>query len=166
MSSSEAKDKKNNKSNERNKNLEFIYDTVNRRVYYEYDVIDKKDQKASTIIGFNAIILSIIFASFQKVTFCPSLFYTGVTLIFGALVFALIGYRIAEYSIAPEPKEFYIKYKEEPYSETIENLTSTLAEVYERNKRRIQDKGIYINWSLIYSIIGIGILLLSVVISC
>ena len=71
MSSSDAGDKKNSGNNERNKNLEFIYDTVSRRVYYEYDVIDKKDQKASTIIGFNAIVLSIVFASFQKVIFCP-----------------------------------------------------------------------------------------------
>ena len=53
-----------------------------------------------------------------------------------------------------------------PYGETVERLTATLAEVHERNKRRIQDKGIYINWSLICSIIGVGILLLSVVISC
>ena len=137
MSKTDERYKKGNGIDEKNKNLEFIYDTVSRRAYYEYDVIDKKDQKASTIIGFNAIILSIVFASFQKVTFYPSLFYTGVTLIFGALVFALIGYRIAEYSIAPEPKEFYAKYKMKPYDETIERLTATLAEVYERNKRRI-----------------------------
>ena len=82
------------------------------------------------------------------------------------MVFALVGYRIAEYSIAPEPREFYAKYKMKPYGETVERLTATLAEVHERNKRRIQDKGIYINWSLICSIIGVGILLLSVVISC
>jgi len=158
------KNKVDDKKNDMEKNIKFIYEVINQRVYAEFDALGKKDQKASTLFALDGIILSIIFTLFPRTTYCLSLFCIGISSLFLSLILAFLSYKIAKWRLDPTPDIFLKEYYAKSYKKTVEDLTATLANAYKENKGKMSKKDSRVNWGFICSIIGIFFVFLSLII--
>lgn len=144
-------------------NIKFLYEVINQRVYAEFDALGKKDQKASTLFALDGIVLSIIFTLFSRTTYCLYLFCIGIGSLFLSLILAFFSYKIAKWRLDPTPDIFRKEYYAKSYKETVEDITATLADAYEKNKGKMSRKDSCVNWGFICSIIGIFFIFLSLI---
>ena len=100
------------------KNIEFIYSVVREQLRMQFDMIDKIDQKASTLMGVNSIVLSIVFMIFGKCRNAAD-FHWGVAFLFISLGLLVIEYVVLVRRFDPKPQNFQEQYYGESYNKNL-----------------------------------------------
>lgn len=152
------------------KRIELIYNIINNRFNLEWQRSDILDGKASSIIGFVGVIVSletwIASIILEKMTKF-GLHYAYTMIVFGiilvllinSLLYSLRAYRIQFWRIAPETNHLINEYAKTGRSrqDILRTLSVELSESISHNKR-INDKKIgFINKSYIFLIVGIAV---------
>jgi hypothetical protein len=126
--------------------LELIYNEVKDRLNTQFQSLDGLNTKASVIIGFVGVIIGI----------CMTLFMISIFFSFSA-------YKGKRYRRDPEPRKLAEKYLREDSKKVMKKLIDNFIESFEDNKTKIEEKGKYINYSLILLFVGLVVLILSVI---
>ena len=140
--------------------LELIYNEVKDRLNTQFQSLDGLNTKASVIIGFVGVIIGISLQLYSQSN--SYLFGSCMTLFLISIFFSFSAYKIKSYRRDPEPRDLTEKYLREDDKEVKKQLIDNFIESFEENKNKIEEKGKYINYSLILLFVGLIVLILSV----
>ena len=142
--------------------LELIYNEVKDRLNTQFQSLDGLNTKASVIIGFVGVIIGISLQLYSQSN--SYLFGSCMTLFLISIFFSFSAYKIKSYRRDPEPRDLTEKYLREDDKEVKKQLIDNFIESFEENKNKIEEKGKYINYSLILLFVGLIVLILSVIV--
>ena len=142
--------------------LELIYNEVKDRLNTQFQSLDGLNTKASVIIGFVGVIIGISLQLYSQSN--SYLFGSCMTLFLISIVFSFSAYKIKSYRRDPEPRDLTEKYLREDDKEVKKQLIDNFIESFEENNTKIEEKGEYINYSLILLFVGLIVLILSVIV--
>ena len=142
--------------------LELIYNEVKDRLNTQFQSLDGLNTKASVIIGFVGVIIGISLQLYSQSN--SYLFGSCMTLFMISIFFSFSAYKIKSYRRDPEPRDLTEKYLREDDKEVKKQLIDNFIESFEENKNKIEEKGKYINYSLILLFVGLIVLILSVIV--
>jgi hypothetical protein len=124
--------------------LELIHNEVKDRLNTQFQSLDGLNTKASVIIGFVGVIIGI---SLQL-----------------SIFFSFSAYKIKSYRRDPEPRALTEKYLMEDDKTVKKQLIDNFIASFEENKTNIEEKGKYINYSLILLFVGLIVLITSIIV--
>ena len=81
-----------------------------------------------------------------------------------SIFFSFSAYKVKSYRRDPEPSALTEKYLREDDKEVKKQLIDNFIESFEENNTKIEEKGEYINYSLILLFVGLIVLILSVIV--
>jgi hypothetical protein len=87
-----------------------------------------------------------------------------MTLFLISIVFSFSAYKIKSYRRDPEPRDLTEKYLRADDKTVKKQLIDNFIASFEENKTNIEEKGKYINYSLILLFVGLIVLILSVIV--
>ncbi len=155
------------------KSLQLIYDLIIERFRFEWQRIINLDSKASGIIGFVGILISLqaglggfllkavpITSKFYS-TLC-FLFLSGIILLICSILCALIAYFVKAWEIAPEPKRLIEEYAQKNRSriDILAMVSQDLSEAVTHNRANNDKKAKWIKFGLGFLILGIVFVIL------
>jgi len=129
--------------NKENRNLGLLLEYSEKAVIREEERRTTIDQKASMFMGFNSILLGVYYFSFQNFDKIPEQYHSIVTPVLLAastftlisLLFCLIVLIPKKYTIVPNPRKLYEKYKNSTHSVIVGELNKAFTEAFEENKQ-------------------------------
>ena len=139
---------------------EFIYEQIKHRYDFENTRTDALDSKASNLVGWVGLIISIMSAwtgiTLERDESLSLSFHENVLLVamfvflVGSLFFSLVAFRLSNYSVVPEPRPFMNTYKTKTHSWTLRKFTATMVDAIENNLKKNNQKAsfIVIAWAL------------------
>jgi len=142
--------------------LELIYNEVKDRLNTQFQSLDGLNTKASVIIGFVGVIIGISLQLYSQSN--SYLFGSCMTLFMISIFFSFSAYKIKSYRRDPEPRALRDGYLTTDNKTVKEQLIANFIESFEENKTKIEEKGEYINYSLILLFVGLIVLILSVIV--
>jgi len=87
-----------------------------------------------------------------------------MTLFLISIFFSFSAYKVESYRRDPEPRALTEKYLRADDKTVKKQLIDNFIESFEENKTNIEEKGKYINYSLILLFVGLIVLILSVIV--
>jgi len=84
----------------------IIFDIIEKRINYLLNSSDRIDTKASTLIGFEGVIISILFSTYSLVKPAVDTFIIGIIFLFISLFLAILSIRSYEFRIDPRPRGY------------------------------------------------------------
>jgi len=154
-------------SKETEKRDEFIYTIIKERFNVDWTRIDALDSKASGIIGFAGIILSLEGAFGKYILektprdniyyLATFIFLLGVMFLALSVFCALEAYRIRKWTIVPEPAHLIENYakKERDLIDMRRIISTEISKAIKSNKKPINDKVEFVQTSLVFLFLGI-----------
>lgn len=160
---------------EKEKRAQLIYDLIADQFHLEWQRINILDGKASSIIGFVGIILSLeaglggfLLKEVSKNSGCYALlcllFLLSIVLLMGSILSGLRAYYVKTWIAVPDPEHLIEGYtkgntKENIKKERINILTTVYNELtgaINENKKANDEKVKFIKGSFIFFVLGIG----------
>ena len=141
--------------------LELIYNEVKDRLNTQFQSLDGLNTKASVIIGFVGVIIGISLQLYSQSN--SYLFCSCMTLFMISIFFSFSAYKSKSYRRDPEPRAFTVGYLKKDDKKVMEQLIANFIESFEDNKTKIEEKGKYINYSLIFLFVGLIVLISSII---
>jgi hypothetical protein len=141
--------------------LELIYNEVKDRLNTQFQSLDGLNTKASVIIGFVGVIIGISLQLYSQSN--SYLFGSCMALFMISIFFSLSAYKIKSYRRDPEPRPLRDKYLTTNDKKVKEQLIANFIESFEGSKAKIEEKGKYINYSLMLLFVGLIVLISSIV---
>lgn len=155
-------------------NVELCFEIIKDAYYFTFKNRDNLDEKASKIIVFSGIIVSlysglggIILRSISKTEaiylnkyyFLFSMLALGLFALIISILLALRAYKPESWQVVPSTELFLEKYAKQNKTkdEILGPLTSTMVDTIKNNQEKIKNKVKYINYSFIALIFGIVI---------
>jgi hypothetical protein len=143
----------------------IIFDIIEKRIKYLWDSSDRIDDKASTLIGFEGVIISILFSTYSLVKPSVTTFITGVIFLFISLFLAILSIKPYEFRMDPKPRGLYEDYMGKKAEDTLEVITVNIIDSFEENEKINHKKAKLLNfgfYSLLFSLIFIILSILKV----
>ena len=142
--------------------LDLVYNEVKDALNMQFQSMDGLNTKASVIIGFVGVIIGISLQLYSQSN--SYLFGSCMTLFLISIVFSFSAYKIKSYRRDPEPRDLTEKYLRADDKTVKKQLIDNFIASFEENKTNIEEKGKYINYSLILLFVGLIVLILSVIV--
>jgi hypothetical protein len=127
------------KEESQNHSLDFIFDEVSRQIDSQSSRIDALNEKASIILGFSGVILTLLMSSAATIalkswitfiSICIAAFLAAVTMVTSALA-----YGIRKYRLDPDPESLAKGYLDQPLDVVKLQVLSNKIETYKKNER-------------------------------
>jgi len=142
-------------------NEEFIFERVKERYEFENARLLVTDNKASHLIGWSALFLSILLTGgsilFLKTGESLKISGNDIYLLIGTLLllllsmgFSLFAFKFISYKVVPEARQLIMKYGEKTKKETLTVVATEMAKAIEKNKVNCDKKDnlVSISWGL------------------
>jgi len=142
--------------------LELIYNEVKDALNTQFQSVEGLNTKASIIIGFVGVIIGISLNLYSDEN--SHLFIESMLLFLGAAFLSFFAYKVEGYRRDPEPRALTVNYLREDDKKLKKQLIDNFILSYEDNKKRIEKKVKYINYSIMLLFIGLILLTLSVIV--
>ena len=142
--------------------LELIYNEVKDALNTQFQSVEGLNTKASIIIGFVGVIIGISLNLYSDEN--PPLFIESMLLFLGAAFLSFFAYKVEGYRRDPEPRALTVNYLRKDDKKVKKQLIDNFIRSYEDNKKRIEKKVKYINYSIILLFIGLILLTFSVIV--
>ncbi|HPC76713.1 MAG TPA: hypothetical protein PK811_00105 [bacterium] len=153
----------------------FGYDEIKRVFDKQWEAIDVIDSKASTLLGFLGVIISLSFTLVLSeysnsifhnyIAFCGFIFILfGILCLFISLILDYCVIKIHQYSITPKPETLSdIIYEEkEPLQKLLDELLVTTVETYKENEKYIEKKEKFFKYTFYLLVLGLFLILFGV----
>ncbi len=155
--------------------IKFGYDEIKRLFDKQWEAIDVIDSKASTLLGFLGVIISLSFTLLLSeylnsifhnyIAFCGFMFILlGILCLFISLILDYYVIKIRQYSITPKPETLSdIIYKEKPpLQKLLDDLLVTTVETYRENEKHIEKKEKFFKYTFYLLALGLFLILFGV----
>jgi hypothetical protein len=142
-------------------NEDFIFERVKERYEFENERFLGVENKASNLIGWTGLFLSILMAGgsilFLRTDEQLKVSAADVYLLAGTLVLLLVSmgislcaYRIGKYNVVPEPRPLINNYGNKSKKATLSAVVTEMAKAIEKNSLLINSKAnwVSISWAL------------------
>jgi len=140
----------------------IIFDIIEKRINYLWNSSDRIDAKASTLIGFEGVIISILFSTYSLVKPAVATFITGTIFLFISLFLAILAIKSYEFRMDPKPRGLYEGYIKKRAEDTLEAITVTVIHSFEENEKIICTKAKLLNYGFYFLLFSLIIILFSV----
>jgi len=140
----------------------IIFDIIEKRINYLWNSSDRIDAKASTLIGFEGVIISILFSTYSLVEPAVTTFITGTIFLFISLFLAILSIKSYEFRMDPNPRGLYEGYIEKKAEDTLEAITVNIIHSFEKNEKIICTKAKLLNYGFYFLLFSLIIILFSV----
>lgn len=147
---------------------QFIYEQVQRRYDFEFERANDLDNKASNLVGWTGLIISIILAGggllftragegkYQLSQTDIQLLTVALVLLVVSLGVGLIAFRVIHFDVVPVPRPFTRTYANRTHRETLRRLTATMIVAVENNEIRNNRKAQLVTFTWILFLVGIA----------
>ena len=140
----------------------IIFDIIEKRINYLLNSNDKIDEKASALIGFEGVIISILFSTYSLVEPTIGIFILGVIFLFISLFLAILSTRPREFRIDPKPRGLYEGYIEKKTEETLDAITVSIIYSFEENEKINYKKAKLLNYGFYFLLFSLIFIVLSI----
>lgn len=138
--------------------LKVVIDTIEKQFTTLWKTSDNLDAKAINIMGFNGIIVSIVFSNYLNMVLNQLLFIMGITFLLSALLPLIYSAKSYKFRYDPDPKGLYKIYKDNEKgkcNKDLEDIIPNLLESHENNLEIIKKKAKMMNWGLCLTYAGL-----------
>lgn len=139
----------------------IIFDIIEKRINYLWTSSDRIDAKASTLIGFEGVIISILFFTYSLVKPAVTTFITGTIFLFISLFLAILSIKSYEFRMDPKPRGLYEGYIEKRAEDTLDAITVSIIDSFEKNEKIICTKAKLLNYGFFLLLFSLIIILFS-----
>lgn len=147
-------------------NLKLLFNITRDRLIDQMELSSELNSKASTIMGFIGVIVSVVFSLNFLFNSLPAiaLFSLKITAFFLilAFIFSLIGFKNRVYRYDPDPKSLVEYYLLKKSKKSMETIIYNFVDSFESNKVKLIIKGRCINISLYLIFISLLILVIGI----
>ncbi|MCD6476971.1 MAG: hypothetical protein J7K26_02270 [Candidatus Aenigmarchaeota archaeon] len=148
--------------NKAKENFDIIFDEIIRQFSICQYVEDSHNRKLTFIMGFVAIVISIIFTqqTFFNQTYTiitKIIFIIGLLFILSSGIIAFLGYKGRKWYAGIDIKHAMNLYKKNPSRNFKMIIAKFIANANYVNRRSIDTKGKLLNWSYVF--MGIGLII-------
>jgi hypothetical protein len=144
--------------------LKVVLDTIEKQFTSLWKTSDNLDAKAISIMGFNGIIISIVFSNYVNMVLNQFLFIIGIVFLLAALFPLIYSAKSYKFRYDPNPRGLYQVYKDNEKGKSnkgLRDIIPNLLESHESNLEIIKKKTKMINWGLYLTYIGLIFFVLS-----
>jgi len=139
---------------------------MEKKLDYLWQAINNIDLKSNYLLGFEGIILSVIFSSYSLVIINIYIMYIiGIVLIFLSFFLTICATRCRIIYLNPNPNNLIRKHYKSKEVDIYRYLLATMLRAHEKNKEIIFKKSNFFNYSIFCLFIGILFIILSVVLN-
>ena len=144
---------------EDSKTLQTIYEAVKEKLDIQLRFADSVDTKASVLIGFNGVIIAIVFTRLwpKDINLYFFIFIVAIIFLMSSIGLAFRAYATEPYRRDPDPRGLKF-YSMKSNDEVIKQITDNLINSYEENEGKLIKKAKRVNWS--FKAIFMGLLFL------
>jgi len=140
----------------------IIFDIIEKRTNSLSNSSDRIDTKASTLIGFEGVIISILFSTYSLVKPAVDTFIVGIIFLFISLFLAILTIKPSyKFRIDPRPRGLYESYFEKNAEDTLEAITVNIIDSFEKNEKINDKKAILLNFGFYFLIFSLIFIILS-----
>ncbi len=143
--------------NEALETIEIIYEAVKERLDIEIGAVDSMDSKAGMLIGFNGVILAVLFQVQAGDALWP--FRVGLIALFLSLVSGGISFQVGKYRRDPDPRQLRRWYSQKKKREVLSTLIDNMVESYEEVRKKNRFKARYVQLSIYLMIVGVAFII-------
>ncbi len=158
-------DKKSNvPKSENSLTLKVVLDTIEKQFTTLWKTSDNLDAKAISVMGFNGIIVSIVFSNYMNMILNQLLFTIGIVFLLSALLPLIYSAKSYKFRYDPNPRGLYKVYKDNEKgkcNKDLRDIIPNLLESHENNLEIIKKKTKMINWGLCFTYAGLIFFVLS-----
>jgi hypothetical protein len=158
-------DKKSNEPKSENSlTLKVVLDTIEKQFTTLWKTSDNLDAKAINILGFNGIIVSIVFSNYLNMVLNQLLFIMGIAFLLIALLTLIYSVKSYKFRYDPNPRRLYKVYKDNEKgkcNKDLRDIIPNLLESHENNLEIIEKKAKMMNWGLYFTYAGLIFFVLS-----
>jgi len=162
------------KAGETEKRDQFIYELIADRFRLEWARTNDLDGKASSVIGFVGIILSLeaglggfllkeISRTSECYTLLCCLFLLGLVFLMCSILYGLKAYYVKTWTVVPDPDyliEEYAKNEDISRTEILRKVSKEISESVKKNKEINDEKVKFIKQGFIFFVFGIGMVII------
>ena len=147
-------------------NLKLFYNILEKRLDYLWQAGNNIDLKANYLLGFEGIILSVIFSSYSRITInIQTIYIIGITLIFLSFFLTICATRCTQFYLNPKINKLIEKHLNSKEVDLYSYLLSTRIREYKKNKSNIYKKAMLFNYSIFILFMGILLIILSIILN-
>jgi hypothetical protein len=160
---------------ETERRAQFIYELIADRFRLEWQRANDLDGKASSIIGFVGIIVSLqaglgsfllqsISRTSEYYAQLSLLFLLGIIFLMCSILFSLKAYYVKTYKVVPDTEYLIEEYAKKGRSriDILKEVSATISDVVTKNKSIIKGKVKFIQGGFIFLVLGIGMVIIFV----
>ena len=159
-------DKKSNvPKSENSLTLKVVLDTIEKQFTTLWKTSDNLDAKAINIMGFNGIIVSIVFSNYLNMVLNQLLFIMGIAFLLSALLPLIYSVKSYKFRYDPNPRGLFKVYKDNEKgkcNKDLRDIIPNLLESHENNLEIIKKKAKMMNWGLCLTYVGLIFFVLSI----
>lgn len=126
----------------------LVYRELKERINSQFETIENIKNKAGTMLGFMAVILTLFFSIKQNHSLSYNFLFSLIFLLISIMMIIYI-FSAAKFRADPKPRNLYELYTSEKEEKTINQLSSNFVESYESNEIKINYLATISNISLI-----------------
>ena len=141
--------------------LELIYNEVKDALNPQFQSMEGLNTKASVIIGFVGVIIGISLQLYSQSN--SYLFGSCMILFMISIFFSFSAYKGKRYRKDPAPRALTVEYLMVDDKTDNKQLIDNFIASFEDNKNKIEEKGKYINYSIILLLVGLVVLISSII---
>lgn len=142
--------------------LEIIFDIIETRLCSLSETHESHNKRTAIILGFDAVILSIVFPVYSTAKPVIWLFILGIVLVLISLLLSVIAIKSGQWREDPYPRGLRDGYIKKEYRRVLEQVISNLVECYDHNLRIIRKKARTVDWGFYCVFAGLFFLTLSI----
>jgi O-antigen/teichoic acid export membrane protein len=160
---------------ETEKRDQFIYELIANRFRLEWQRTSDLDGKASGIIGFVGIIVSLqaglggfILKEISRTSECYALlcflFLSGIVLLMCSILCGLKAYYVKAWKVVPDPEYLIEEYAKKDRSriDILRIVSAEISDAVTKNKTTNDEKAKFIGYGFIFLVLGIGMVIIFV----
>ena len=141
----------------------IIFDIIEKRTNSLSNSSDRIDTKASTLIGFEGVIISILFSTYSLAKPAVDTFIVGIIFLFISLFLAILTIKPSyRFRIDPKPRGLYEGYIEKKAEDTLEAIIVNIIDSFEKNEKINVKKAKLLNFGFYFLIFSLIFIILSV----
>jgi hypothetical protein len=145
--------------------LKVVLDIIEKQFTSLWKTSDNLDAKAISIMGFNGIIVSIVFSNYMNMVLNQLLFIIGIVFLLAALSPLIYSLKSYKFRYDPKPRGLYKVYKDNEKgkcNKDLGDIIPNLLESHENNLEIIKKKAKMMNWGLCLTYVGLIFFVLSI----
>lgn len=156
---------------------DLIFDLIKRRFDSETDRLNNLDSKASGLVGFVSIVVSLVLGGGSLLTGAETfdlpillsndifayLHFIGAASLLLSIGLALVALKVRRWTIVPDVKTLIEDYTTKDYREVLQRTAGEMAKAVVQTQKQNNSKAKFIDWSWIFLMIGLTIVFVSAI---